>query len=51
MDPSTVRRWRLREEFRGEVARLRLRLVGHDPAGALVALSGPAVGDGSEAAR
>ncbi len=48
VDPSTVRRWRQREDFRGEVAQLRLRLIGSDPVGALaLASSGSHGGHGA----
>ncbi|MEU1518306.1 helix-turn-helix domain-containing protein [Streptomyces sp. NPDC005811] len=50
VDPSTVRRWRQREDFRGEVAQLRLRLIGSDPVGALPAAS-PNSRSGHGAAR
>ncbi|MFR0358634.1 hypothetical protein [Streptomyces sediminimaris] len=46
VDPSTVRRWRQREDFRSQVQAQRLRLISHDPVGALTALLGtPAAGD------
>ncbi|MEU9245689.1 helix-turn-helix domain-containing protein [Streptomyces sp. NPDC048385] len=51
VDPSTVRRWRQAPDFRGEVAQLRMRLVGHDPVGAFVALSGRSAGGEQGAGR
>ncbi|MEU5097603.1 hypothetical protein [Streptomyces sp. NPDC020996] len=51
VDPSTVRRWRQAPDFRGEVAQLRMRLVGHDPVGAFVSLSGRSAGGEQGAGR
>jgi hypothetical protein len=45
VDPSTVRRWRQTPGFRATVTDLRLRLIGHDAAGALAAVTASENGD------